>query len=78
VRQTAEATGGRYWTADSPARLTEAFAAIVAAMNTRYVLRFEPTSRAAAGWHRLDLRLKGAKGEVRARRGYFRSGSSPR
>ncbi len=78
LRQTAEATGGRYWTADSPARLTEAFAAIVAAMNTRYVLRFEPSARAVAGWHRLDLRLEGAKGEVHARRGYFQSGSALR
>ena len=46
-------------------------------MNTRYVLRFEPTGRAAPGWHRLDLGLKGAKGEVRARQGYFRRAPSP-
>jgi VWFA-related protein len=72
LRQTAEATGGRLWTADSPARLTAAFAAIAAAMNTRYVLRFEPGPRARPGWHRLELDLKGAKGEVRARKGYYR------
>jgi VWFA-related protein len=72
LRATAESTGGRLWTADDPARLTAAFAGISAAMNTRYVLRFEPDVRARAGWHRLDVRLRGGKGEVRARRGYFR------
>jgi VWFA-related protein len=73
LRQTAEATGGRFWTSDSPARLQEAFAAIVAAMNTRYLLRYEPSSRSAGGWHRIELRLRGAKGDIRARKGYFRA-----
>lgn len=71
LRQTAEMTGGRYWASESPAKLTEAFAAIAAAMNTRYVLRFEPLG-GAFGWHRLQLRLSGTKGELRARQGYFR------
>jgi VWFA-related protein len=78
LRQTAEATGGRLWAADSPQRLQEAFAAIVAAMNTRYLLRYEPASAPAAGWHELELRLRNAKGEVRARRGYFRPARTPR
>ena len=73
LRQTAEVTGGRYWTAESPERLRQAFAAIVAAMNSRYVLRFEPAAGAAPGWHKVQLRLRGAKGEVRARAGYFRT-----
>ena len=42
LRQVAETTGGRVWRTDSPASLTAAFAAIVEAMNTRYVLRYEP------------------------------------
>jgi Ca-activated chloride channel family protein len=74
LRQTAEATGGRFWIAESPARLTEAFSRIVAAMNTRYVLRYEPRGGVTEGWHRIDLRLRGVNGEVRARRGYFRAG----
>jgi VWFA-related protein len=72
LREAAEATGGRLWTADSPARLTTVFGAIAAAMNTRYVLRYESTVHARAGWHRIDLRLRGAKGEIRTRSGYFR------
>ena len=70
LRQIAETTGGRFWEAGSPAHLKEAFAAIVEAMNTRYVLRYEP-QRAATGWHRIELRLKGRKGAVHARRGYW-------
>ena len=71
LRQTAEMTGGRFWTAESPDRLRQAFAAIVAAMNSRYVLRFEPAAGAAPGWHPIQLRLRGAKGDLRARAGYF-------
>lgn len=76
LRLTAEMTGGRFWTADSPDRLRQAFAAIVAAMNSRYVLRFEPAAGSAPGWHAIQLRLRGAKGDVRARAGYFRRGGS--
>jgi Ca-activated chloride channel homolog len=76
LRQTAELTGGRFWTAESPDRLRQAFAAIVAAMNSRYVLRFEPAAGSAGGWHPIQLRLRGAKGDVRARAGYFRRAGS--
>ena len=73
VRETAESTGGRFWIADSPAALAGAFRAIAAAMNTRYVLRFDPGPDAKPGLHRIELRLKGVKGDVRARHGYWRA-----
>ena len=73
LRRIAELTGGRFWAADSPARLTAAFRAIVEAMNTRYVLRFDPGADARPGTHRIEVRLKGAKGDVRARKGYWRA-----
>ena len=76
LRLTAEMTGGRFWTAESPDRLRQAFAAIVASMNSRYILRFEPAAGAAPGWHPIQLRLRGAKGDVRARAGYFKRGAS--
>ena len=75
LRETAEATGGRFWDAGSPDRLGTAFAAIMAAMNTRYVLRYEPLGPSRAGWHRIELRLRGQKGDVHARRGYWRAPS---
>jgi len=74
LRLTAEMTGGRFWTAESPDRLRLAFAAIVAAMNSRYVLRFEPAAGSAPGWHAIQLRLRGVRGDLRARAGYFRRG----
>ena len=72
LRETSEATGGRFWRADSPGGLAEAFRSIALAMNARYLLRYDPGPGAAPGWHRIELRLKGAKGDVSARRGYWR------
>ena len=71
LREIAEAAGGRFWRADSPARLREAFGAIADAMGHRYVLRYEPTGVARDGWHRIDARLRGVKGDVHVRRGYW-------
>lgn len=71
LKQIAEATGGRFWRALSPAKLQDAFAAIADAMGHRYVLRYEPNGVKREGWHRLDVRLRHAKGDVQARRGYW-------
>jgi VWFA-related protein len=68
LRQLAEATGGRFWPAGSTDRLKAAFAGIAEAMRRRYLLRFEPAG-GAPGWHRLQVKLKGAPGEVQARPG---------
>lgn len=70
LRSLAEATGGRFWPADSPQRLREAFGGIAEAMRRRYLLRFE-SADGAPGWHRLELRLKKANGVVQARPGYW-------
>lgn len=74
LRLVAEATGGRFWTAESPDRLRHTFAAIAEAMNHRYILRFEPASGRKPGWHRLELKLKGKSGRIEARRGYWAAG----
>ena len=71
LREIAEVTGGRLWEADSPDRLRHTFAAIAQAMSHRYVLRYEPRNVTRLGQHRLELRLRRVKGEVRARRGYW-------
>lgn len=71
LRQIAEATGGRLWGADSPARLREAFAAIAEAMGQRYVLSYSPSGVKREGWHQLEVKLRGQKGDVHARRGYW-------
>lgn len=71
LRQLAESTGGAFWPADSGERLRAVFAEIAEAMRHRYVLRFEPSDAGRPGWHPLEIRLKGAAGELRARRGYW-------
>jgi len=74
LRQIAESTGGRFWTAESPDRLRQTFAAIAEAMSHRYVLRYDPQSGPRTGWHRLELRLRGKAGRIEARRGYWVAG----
>lgn len=71
LRQIAEATGGRFWPAESPDRLRQTFAAIAEAMSHRYILRYEPQSGRSPGWHRLELKLRGKSGRIEARRGYW-------
>ena len=71
LRQITELTGGRLWEARESERLAETFLQILAGMKTRYVLAYEPDGVERLGEHRLRVRLKGAKGEVRARQGYF-------
>ena len=70
LRGLAESTGGRFWGAGSDDELRVAFADIAASMRRRYLLRFEPAG-GKTGWHRLEVRLKGVKGEVQARPGYW-------
>jgi VWFA-related protein len=71
LRQIARASGGRFWDPDSPKDLRDAFAAIAAQMSERYVLRYAPQGITRPGWHKLDIRLRNAKGSVSARQGYW-------
>jgi VWFA-related protein len=71
LRKIAEVTGGRLWWAESLSQLKSAFAAIAAAMNERYVLRYEPRGVKRSGWHRIEIELRGASGDVQARHGYW-------
>jgi hypothetical protein len=70
-RELAELTGGRYWPADSPGQLREAFASLASLLEARCVLRFEPAAGRREGWHRIDLRLRSRSGQVQTRRGYW-------
>lgn len=64
-------TGGRLWEQGASQDLELAVRRALAEMRSRYVLRFERPPDARPGWHRLEVKLKGAKGDVLARRGYF-------
>jgi VWFA-related protein len=74
--QVARATGGNLWTAPDAAALPDTFDQILEAMRHRYLLRFDP-SRPTDGWHRLDVRLRGAKGDLSARPGYWIEPNAP-
>jgi VWFA-related protein len=71
LRRLAEATGGRFWAAAVPDALAQAFLAVLEAMRTRYVLRFEPTGIPREGWHTLDVSLRRRGGTVHHRKAYF-------
>lgn len=73
LRRIAAAGGGRFWGAGSPERLRLAFAEIAEAMSHRYILRYEPRGVEREGWHRIEVKLKGPKGDVEARPGYWAS-----
>jgi VWFA-related protein len=66
-----EVTGGRLWDAGRDDDLGLNLRRALAEMRSRYVLRFERPPDARPGWHRLEVRLKGVKGDLLARRGYF-------
>jgi hypothetical protein len=46
-------------------------------MRTRYLLSYEPRGVERTGRHRLEVKVKGRKAEVRHRREYVVSGPSP-
>lgn len=72
LNEIAEITGGTIYQAERRAMLRERFAAIVREFRSRYILIYTPRSVASDGWHRIDVRLKDRRGQVRARRGYSR------
>jgi VWFA-related protein len=70
LRHVVEQSGGQVWTAGRADRLGESFLAVLAHVKSRYLLRYEPSGVAREGWHKLEVTLRGKKGDVRARRGY--------
>jgi VWFA-related protein len=77
LRHLAEITGGRFWAATSPERLSDAFLAILEAMRTRYVLRFSPDRVRREGLHELEVKLTRRKGKVHCRKAYFVGAKAP-
>lgn len=67
----ARTSGGELLRSIETAALRDAFAAIVARFNRRYVLSYSPTGVPATGWHPIEVEVRGG-GEVTARRGYTR------
>ena len=71
LRRIADATGGKVWEASTSSDLQATFLRILAEMQSTYLLTYEPTGVKAEGWHRIEVKVKGGRGKVRTRSGYF-------
>jgi len=76
LRQVAEATGGRTWEARELDELRERFLDVLRDIRGRYVLSYSPQGVPGPGWHRLEVKLRGRRGDVLARPGYLRPAAS--
>ena len=65
-------TGGQYLRATRPGSLRATFVRIIEESRTRYLLTYTPRGVDAGGWHPLEVKLKGRRGTVTARRGYLK------
>jgi VWFA-related protein len=71
----ADASGGRVVFADAQRPLSETFVEVLSEFRQRYVLSYSPSGVSTDGWHTIEVKLRGKKGVVIARRGYFASAS---
>jgi VWFA-related protein len=69
-----EVTGGSVIEVESTKDLSATFLRILDEFRQRYLLSFSPRGVSKAGWHRLDVRVKGRRLTVRARSGYEAGG----
>jgi VWFA-related protein len=67
----AQETGGDTIVAESAKDLKTLFVRMVREMQARYVLTYYPRGVTREGWHTIDVRLAGRKGDLKARRGYY-------
>lgn len=70
LRSLADGTGGRVFRSNMRLRLEEVFSLVLDDARTRYVLTYRP-DKVTSGWHKLQVKLVQAKGDVVARRGYY-------
>jgi VWFA-related protein len=65
-------TGGAFLTTDRSDTLRETFARVINEFRTRYLLTYTPRGVDGSGWHPIEVKLKGRRGTVVARRGYLK------
>ena len=66
-----EVTGGSAVEAESSRNLRAVFIRVLEEFRGRYLVSFSPKGVAKPGWHRLDVRVKGRRVNVKARPGYM-------
>jgi VWFA-related protein len=73
----ADATGGRLIYADNESALKTTFVDVLSEFRQRYVLSYTPAGVAPDGWHAIEVRLRGRRGQIKARRGYVAAPVTP-
>ena len=66
-----EVTGGSAMEAESTRNLRAVFIRVLEEFRSRYLVSFSPKRVAKGGWHRLEVRIKGRRVNVKARPGYM-------
>jgi hypothetical protein len=64
-------TGGSVIEIESSRDVSGAFVGILNEFRQRYLVSYSPRGVPGQGWHRLDVRVKGRKVQVKARSGYM-------
>jgi len=71
LRDLSELTGGSFHDAGTTANLGAVFVKILSEFRERYLVGYTPRGVSREGWHRLEVRVKGRRVEIKARPGYF-------
>lgn len=71
LREAVDAGGGRLWMASSGKGLRERFLEVLDELRSRYLLSYAPSGPRTPGWHEVSVGLTEARGDVRARPGYW-------
>lgn len=66
----ANETGGAAISISDSSKVRSAFLKIIDDFRAGYVLTYSPEGVPKEGWHSIDVRLRGTRGDVHARRGY--------
>ena len=66
LKSFAEETGGRVFYADSERTLQKTFNDVLDEFKQRYVLSFTPRNVRPGGWHTLEVKVRGNRGQVTA------------
>jgi VWFA-related protein len=70
-RDLSDVTGGRTIEIESATDLAASFTRILEEFRMRYLVSYSPQGVETGGWHRLEVRVKGRRANVKARPGYF-------
>lgn len=71
LRDLTSFSGGRLFELEKTANLSATFVSILEEFRQRYLVSYTPHGVSREGWHRLDVRLKGKRGTIKARPGYL-------